>query len=116
MGLFTALLGLTVAGLVVNAADQRPLTTPDLAAGAFNHETGVVLDDALRTRIEETLQDQNVTGYSVGILRLAQSSSNPEEEDIIEFGQWGNRTEAGDPVTQNVRSACLWSIFVVLLT
>jgi hypothetical protein len=54
-----------------------------------------ILSSELRTKIGKIVEEHFIPGYSVGIFRLGAA----EEE---EYGQWGNRTEAGDPMTENV--------------
>jgi hypothetical protein len=54
-----------------------------------------ILDAELRSKIGKIVKEHIIPGYSIGIFRLGAV----EEE---EFGQWGNRTEAGDPMTENV--------------
>lgn len=52
-----------------------------------------VIDEELSSYIQNQLQDNNVTGMSLGIVL-------PNGE--VEFGAWGNRTEKGDLVTPEV--------------
>jgi hypothetical protein len=90
-----------------------PLVVASLAmckgANASNTSTSVsthIFNDALRARIGDVVQDNNVTGHSVGVLRL---TSNSLGYDIEEFAQWGHRTESGDLVQQNVHCLSLAS-------
>jgi hypothetical protein len=55
-----------------------------------------VLNAAVLGKISKTVAEYDIPGFSVGIYR---SGAVKEEE----YGQWGTRTEAGDPVTENVR-------------
>ncbi|KAJ7803451.1 beta-lactamase/transpeptidase-like protein [Mycena olivaceomarginata] len=52
-------------------------------------ENGTVFDEQFSSVIQETLDANNVTGMSVGVLL-------PNGE--VEFGAWGNRTESGEKV------------------
>jgi hypothetical protein len=54
-----------------------------------------ILNAELRSKINKILEEHIVPGYSVGIFRLGAT----EEE---EYGHWGERTEAGDPMTEDV--------------
>jgi hypothetical protein len=63
--------------------------------------SGRILNAELRSKIGKIFEEHTIPGYSVGIFRLGAA----EEE---EYGSWGNRTEAGDPVTENVST--LWTI------
>jgi hypothetical protein len=89
--------------LVVAASVQTPLTGPHA------HGPGAIFDSKLRAAIGSILREQNIAGYSVGVLRLPPktSSSSNELSDLIEFAQWGNHTEIGEPVTENVSTLLL---------
>jgi hypothetical protein len=56
-----------------------------------------VLNARILAKISKTVAQYDIPGFSVGIYR----SGVVKEE---EYGQWGTRTEAGDPVTENVRA------------
>jgi hypothetical protein len=55
-----------------------------------------VLNARILAKISKTVAEYDIPGFSVGIYH---SGAVKEEE----YGQWGTRTEAGDPVTENVR-------------
>jgi hypothetical protein len=84
-------------------ADQTPLaTTIESEPRALR---GAIFDSVLRSRILEITKQQNITGYSIGVLRLPKSgsaSASSSNEAEVEFAQWGQRNEAGDPVSQDV--------------
>lgn len=84
--------------LAVAASVQTPLTGPP------THGSGAIFDPTLRAVIGSILREENIAGYSVGVLRLPPkpSPSSTELPELIEFAQWGKRTEIGDPVTKDV--------------
>jgi hypothetical protein len=73
----------------VRAVEQAPFTsTPS---------TEPILSDDSRAKIGDLLKTHGVVGYSLGIFRLDAAQQE-------EYMQWGVRTEAGAPVTKEVRS------------
>jgi hypothetical protein len=79
-----------VAGAALTA--QVPFTEYSIATS-----NNGVLNARILAKISKTVAQYDIPGFSVGIYR----SGVVKEE---EYGQWGTRTEAGDPVTENVRA------------
>jgi hypothetical protein len=69
---------------------------PALALSQQLRAPATVLDDALRSKISQLVTENGVPGLAVGLLRVG-------AEAEVEFGSWGNRTEAGAQVDENVR-------------
>ena len=64
-------------------------------SSALAHNLQPIFPNDLYARIKDILDDGSVVGYSVGVFRAG--AKIPEE-----YVQWGLRTEAGAPVTEEV--------------
>jgi hypothetical protein len=97
LSIFTSLI-LTAAlqvGRCASESQQVPLNDDDFwAVHSDRGSAGKVINEELSSYVQNQMDAGNVTGLSVGIVL-------PNGE--VEFGAWGNRTEAGDPVRPEVR-------------
>ncbi|KAJ7292172.1 beta-lactamase/transpeptidase-like protein [Mycena rebaudengoi] len=61
-----------------------------LSGSAAGAQAPTVITDEFSKFVQDTMQANNVSGLSVGVLR---------PDDQVEYGSWGERTEEGDPIT-----------------
>jgi hypothetical protein len=64
-----------------------------LSGSAAGAQAPTVITDEFSKFVQDTMQANNVSGLSVGVLR-------PDGQ--VEYGSWGERTEEGDPITPGV--------------
>jgi hypothetical protein len=86
--------------VVGTQANQLPWRVPSVPV----QQRPPVLGEDLRLSISRVLEQSNVTGYSLGLVR----SCSAEAEYFV----WGNRTEEGAAVTPDV-STELWVLVLL---
>jgi hypothetical protein len=82
------------ASLILTATLGRAASQVPLNDFWVQDRAGRVIDEELSSYIQNQMEAGNITGLSLGIVL-------PNGE--VEFGAWGNRTEAGDLVRPEVR-------------
>lgn len=82
--------------------DQHALlggSGPEIESGDF----GTIIDETFSKRVEKLLKEHKAHGVSLTIVSRGRRDGGGIFEKI-ESGSWGNATEDGDPVTNQVQS------------
>jgi CubicO group peptidase (beta-lactamase class C family) len=92
---FSAILffGACIGGIVALVIKPRSHQLQAAAASGSSPSSSVLNAD-IRAHIETLVRQNGIPGYAVAVVRAGVTT---------EFGAWGNRTEAGDKVDENVR-------------
>jgi hypothetical protein len=93
---FSAILffGACIGGIVALVIKPRSPHQLQAAAASGSSPSSSVLNADVRAQIETLVRQNGIPGYAVAVVRAGVTT---------EFGAWGNRTEAGDKVDENVR-------------